>query len=323
MSAARRRLVFAGQLLLGLLLIGTLAWFANVRAVGALLCRTHPGWLACVFLLMLSAYAARCLVHQRIAAVDGHVPLWRLFLATMVGNFFSNLLPAQIGGDIVRGVYLFEYFPSRSRTYASLIVLRTLGGIGSLIVALASAAWLVPPTRIAVVAIACALTAGAWWFFRLALRPMTAKDLVEHGLTGRLRGIARRLVHAVLSYRRHKAMLGGALAASCGITLISVAMYLVAAQALGVSMNWRQALFTGSATQLSALVPGTPGGLGIGEGTFVIAAKEMGVAAGQALAVSLLIRGVAIIISLLGGLLYLLFPVRLADETTSGPTPET
>jgi uncharacterized membrane protein YbhN (UPF0104 family) len=109
--------------------------------------------------------------------------------------------------------------------------------------------------------------------------------------------------------------------------LCAVAMYVVVGEALGVRCGILALCLIVSLVAVVRLLPISLGGLGVGEEAFVVLMGLFGVGADQAAPVALVVLGVGVSMSLLGGLLLLrrtLFvaqaPQMLADSTpSSGP----
>ena len=97
-----------------------------------------------------------------------------------------------------------------------------------------------------------------------------------------------------------------------GTVALAAVIYQVSALALQVPLSFPEALVAASATMLSVLIPLTPGGIGFGEGVFVVMCKLMGIPAEQSLAVAILARVITYLCSLPGGLfyLYLAMPIK-------------
>lgn len=308
--------LFALQITFGLGLLAFMVWQADVRATIALWKRAHAGWLAAGFGAILLIYFLRSVVQQMIAAIDARIPLSKLFSVMLIGSFFSNILPSQVGGDVVRGVYLFPYFHSRSRTYASILYQRAVGALGTLAVAIAGGIWLLPGAwRIPLILIAVAAICGVvvvLFFERLVAwisRLLISGTKLGTGKVARGIGALCRIFESLLSYRRYRLISFVTFVCSCIDTLIGVIVYIIGARALGIHLSFEQALMAGSVTQLAVLLPLTPGGLGIGEGAFVVTGGVLGLPSEQAIAVGILCRCFVLGSSLLGGVIYAFHPM--------------
>jgi uncharacterized protein (TIRG00374 family) len=56
-----------------------------------------------------------------------HVSIWRLYALYMVGKFFNNFLPSNVGGDVVRGYELGKSIDSGADSMASVFMERFTG----------------------------------------------------------------------------------------------------------------------------------------------------------------------------------------------------
>jgi hypothetical protein len=68
-----------------------------------------------------------------------HVPLKALTHYTFVGQFFNNFLPANVGGDLMRGVGLAQYTERSAETAVSIIVDRIIGLLAFMFTAMLAA----------------------------------------------------------------------------------------------------------------------------------------------------------------------------------------
>src|SRR5690606_10761372 len=92
------------------------------------------------------------------------IPHRKLFAFTLIGRFFSLFLPSSIGGDVIKGIYLFPYFERRSQAFAAIVMQRGVGGLSTLLIALvAGYVYLPEPYRnsILIISLVFALTGVA------------------------------------------------------------------------------------------------------------------------------------------------------------------
>ncbi|MFZ2519687.1 MAG: lysylphosphatidylglycerol synthase transmembrane domain-containing protein [Anaerolineae bacterium] len=286
---------------------------ADLAALGARL----AGANGLLVLLALIAYfgaivmnTAKWAVLLR-AQVPG-VPFGALLRYTFIGVFFNNILPANIGGDVMRGYGLSAYTESKLDAAASVIVDRLVGlmaFVSSAVVAALIAIYtthlpdLVVVGAVAIVALAALVFAFAVLFSR-RLRIVLAR-LFDWSLLRPLAPVYGRLADAFGAYRfRYKTLLAAYLIGMTGLMLTNVVNYLLS-QALGGGISFLAIALFNPLIALVLLIPISVGGLGVNQNAYVGFYGLVGVPHDHALAVSLLIQALIIISSLPGGLLWL------------------
>ena len=240
------------------------------------------------------------------------VPFGALLRYTFIGVFFNNILPANIGGDVMRGYGLSAYTESKLDAAASVIVDRLVGlmaFVSSAVVAALIAIYtthlpdLVVVGAVAIVALAALVFAFAVLFSR-RLRIVLAR-LFEWSLLRPLAPVYGRLADAFGAYRfRYKTLLAAYLIGMTGLMLTNAVNYLLS-QALGGGISFLAIALFNPLIALVLLIPISVGGLGVNQNAYVGFYGLVGVPHDHALAVSLLIQALIIISSLPGGLLWL------------------
>jgi uncharacterized protein (TIRG00374 family) len=65
--------------------------------------------------------------HRLLRGLDIHLPLSRVFVLNMVGNFYNSFMPGSTGGDVLKAIYAARQTPHRAAAVMSVIVDRILG----------------------------------------------------------------------------------------------------------------------------------------------------------------------------------------------------
>lgn len=286
---------------------------ADLAALGARL----AGANGLLVLLALIAYFGAIVMNTAkwavlLRAQAPGVPFGALLRYTFIGVFFNNILPANIGGDVMRGYGLSAYTESKLDAAASVIVDRLVGlmaFVSSAVVAALIAIYtthlpdLVVVGAVAIVALAALVFAFAVLFSR-RLRIVLAR-LFEWSLLRPLAPVYGRLADAFGAYRfRYKTLLTAYLIGMTGLMLTNAVNYLLS-QALGGGISFLAIALFNPLIALVLLIPISVGGLGVNQNAYVGFYGLVGVPHDHALAVSLLIQALIIISSLPGGLLWL------------------
>jgi uncharacterized membrane protein YbhN (UPF0104 family) len=298
-SSALRWLAFAGRAALA---FGLLAFLIATLPSGALwtaLSGVSPGvWLASVaaFLGGHVVNASKWRMLLRAAGV-GAAPL-QVVRAHAAGLFANLCLPSLVGGDVVRlgllardgqaGAVALATLADRVIDTAALVALAALG-----------AAWLpsaLDPTARAVLAGAAgALALGTCG----ALAALAA--VPPERWPGPLEGLARKAREALGALLARPRVAAGAFALSFGVQGGFVAINIALARATGIEIAAAAWLLVSPLAKLTALVPVSLGGIGVREATYVVLLAPFGVAAGPAIAQSLLWQAVLIAGGLVAG----------------------
>jgi uncharacterized protein (TIRG00374 family) len=249
---------------------------------------------------------------------DMDVSYLRLLSIYFVGMFFNNFLPTMVGGDIVKGYYLYKYSRKGDVALASIFMDR-YSGFAALMVITAIA--LIP---------GYALISGTALpgFFALLIGGFTAMSLVIW--VGPLHAGAMRMANKVhfyginkkidtfyrvlMSYKRHGDILVKAficsLVVQCGVMI----GYYVLGRGLGMDIPLAYYFLFIPLTTAISMLPISLSGLGIREGAFVFLFAMAGATKEQALTLSLMWFAIGVIVSIIGGIEYVRMGGRKAVE---------
>jgi uncharacterized membrane protein YbhN (UPF0104 family) len=233
----------------------------------------------------------------------------QLFRSYWVARFFNNFLPGQVGGDAYRILYGLDPGAKKTQVASSVLVERIAGLIGLMLVAAiggyASFALLQDagigglPTAAgigALVLLVLATSRSPATWLRRAIMAMPASR-VGAVLAGVLRDL---LVHA----DQRAALLGG-IGLSVAFYVLMACESWLAFFAFGVEMSFGGVLVVVPTIALIVSLPITINGWGTAEAASVLLYMQLGVAEADALAMALLSRVNLLLISGMGGLLYL------------------
>lgn len=338
--AGRSRALWRGvaRLLVAVAALAAVLWWADVGRVLALLGGAHPGWLLAALVSgvlsnIASAWRWRALV------------LWlgqRIGLGWAVGIYFravmiNALLPgAVVGGDLYRAHGLVRLAMPGLAAGLSVLCDR-LSGLWVLVaLGAGAAAWGAgQDVHVAVPGLLHWLPPAAWLLLTLALlvlplvllalgrRALPAPVVATTPAPGAISlpdatpaPLRRRL--ALLAHRPHAlAQYGWQLLGSAAVQLLSVGVLACGGAALGLALPvWAYAL-AAVPTFLMATLPISLGGWGTREAAAVLAFASLGVAAPQAVALSVLYGLSAALQAVAGGLLMLRSPSASDHQPTT------
>ena len=286
-------------------------------------------------------------------AVEINVGLGRLLRYQWVAEFFNNFLPAQVGGDVMRGYALAADTKRTADAAASVVIDRFIGlMIFMLAAAVASTAMLIwgrPDGAplvdqgllfMQVAAVGSGAVTLLLLFLIAALLSRTLKRWAEAilqrlPLASKTLPIWQKLAVAFHAYRRHPAaLLWTAFCSALIVILTSVNIWLIARAMQPGAISMIEVLAINPIIVFALIVlPLAPGGLGIRQGAFATLFLLMGAGFDLGKAVGLLQQAIGYLVSIPGGLLWLRRDRRsgqaqktiIADgtiPTESTPTPQ-
>lgn len=275
-------------------------------------------------------------------AIGLPVALRRLLAYQWIAEFFGNFLPAQIGGDLMRGYALAADSHRTADAAASIIIDRFLGLLVFMLAAtLASLVLLVrggtagePTTgeaQLSLRLIALGSTAASLLllFILSALLSRRLKYVAEWllgrlPLSNRTIPIWQRLAHAFNAYRhQYRALLLAALGSLLIVLLTSVNIWLITQAITPGGIAWSEVLAINPMIVFIGLVlPLSPGGLGVRQSAFYATYLLVGRSGQLGLAVGLLQQLIGYLVSLPGGYLWLRSGAKSTPTAASLPLPD-
>jgi glycosyltransferase 2 family protein len=307
-------------------LIAYLLTRVDVANVGAAVRAANYAYLAVALLLYAGAVASGGLKWYIILRAQGiDIPFTALLAYTLEGVFFNNFLPANVGGDVMRGYGLARHTDRAAEAAVSVVVDRVVGLIAFMTAAFISAVVVVFFTGQrqlmgTVLASGLGMAALAGLFAAVLSRRVRAlvEPLFKNRWLARLQPTYHRLSDALSAYRFKFGRLVLAFGVSLGTLILSnFANYLVA-EALGGGVSLLHIFLFNPLIAFVLLIPVSVGGLGLNQGAFVFFYGLVGVDKQIALPISLVMQIIIYITSLPGGFLWW----RSRRQAAPAPSPQ-
>ncbi len=301
------------KIFLTLAIIGVLFARVDLRLMAQHLARANPAFLLLAlalyfFAISLGAIKWRVVVRaQNLPASVGD-----LLTYSLVGLFFGNLLPSNVGGDVVRAYGLMRATGRAEAAAISVLVDRLMGLVAFLgaavVMAALAAATLTRGSELEQIEIAT-VVAAALFIFAAALLfsrrvSKRIKNIFDLAPLARVRPMAQRVYHALQVYRHSYRALALNLALSACIVIVTTLVWYTLSLALGVSIPVLYFFLFNPLIAFVLLIPISFNGLGPKEATAVFFFGLAGVPAEIALAMSLIFHLIVILTSLPGGILW-------------------
>ena len=308
----RDRLITVLKIVVSLGLIVYLFTRMDLAQVGSLLSAANYWYLLPAALLYLAAMSNAGLKWYVLLRAQGiSVPFLAVLSYTYVGFFFNNFLPANVGGDVMRGYGMARYTEQAAEAAVSVVVDRIVGlmaFIFSAAIATGVAVLLMNQEGlrgIETIALAGFLAVAGGFAVILSRR---VRDLVARVFRwtplAPLASLYERLSDALDAYRHSY----GALALAFCLSLLTLVLtnftdYLIA-QSLGGGIPLIYIFIFNPIIAFVLLVPISIGGLGVTQAAYPFFYGLVGVSPSLAFAVSLLKQMVIYVTSLPGGILW-------------------
>lgn len=314
----KQTLVVIAKITFSMLVIGLLFRKVNSSQVWSCVREAQPQpFFLGVFLGLVTVWIAGLRWHHLLKIFQVNVPLKSLVCIAQIGQFFSMFLPGPTGDDLTRMLYISKLAKGRfGEACTSVLIDRVIGLSSVLLVALVC----IPQHLHLLVR-----SHQTYW---LGLAIMSAGTLVglaallfffisKHRQEGWIQTCLARLpgkrFHAKMERTSallctNKESLGSVLAAAIGTQLIICLFFFLAGYAVGIQVSpWIWLGFVPIILAANA-VPITIAGLGVREYLMVL---FLGVLAEvdeeRALAASFLVFAMLLLVSLIGGIVYVLF----------------
>lgn len=286
---------------------------ANLNEVAAQLSSAKLGLVAVALALYVTAIVINGFKWQVLLRAQGvRVPLTAVLRFLFVGFFFNNFLPANVGGDVMRGYGLARYTDRTADAAVSVIVDRVVGLTAYLSTAVVAAIVAVNLTGhselekvewVAIVALT-GLMVGFGVLLSRRLRALITRAFSWRWLNP-LAPLWERVSAAFNAYRFRYAALASAFSIALLGILCTTFVNWFLSQAMGGYMPLAAIFLFNPLIALVLMIPISVGGIGVSQTAYPFFFGLAGVPADHALAVSLLIYAVAVVASLPGGVLWL------------------
>lgn len=264
-------------------------------------------------LALLSAYKWSILLQ----AIGGKVGLGHLFQLYLVGYFFNNVLPSNVGGDVIRALEVRREIGDGSAAMASVFVERFTGLTALMILAIASFVSHVHLFDDRWFALAMLAAIGGYGLILAVLWQQKVVTRLERWTgTSRLgRSITKLLkLHAAIrSYGGRGRALAWAMVLSFLFYGLAVLNVYVSSLAFGVQVPFLLLVVIVPMILIISMMPISLGGIGLQEWAYFYTFQAIGAGGSLGLLVALLMRVKNLTYGLLGGLLYALRRGNVAD----------
>jgi uncharacterized protein (TIRG00374 family) len=243
-------------------------------------------------------------------ACGDDVPFWRLYGIYVASQFFNNVLPSSVGGDVVRAFMINRVIAAPKRALGSIVVERFTGLVVLLI--LGVTAMLTSPalrTNGMLFVLVTASVIGSVVFVGAILSTRSvelfSRPLARFAAAARLLDKTTRFQQSLREYGNHSGTIVGSLALSVVFYAGAILNIWFVCAGIGQPIAFETAAIVVPVVLLVSLLPITVSGLGLTEWAFMVGFEAVGASGSLGIAAGLLLRGKQIVWSAAGYLAYL------------------
>jgi len=200
------------------------------------------------------------------------IPWWTLVYFTAIGFFFSLFLPSAIGGDVVKGFYIYKHSGKKLASFTSIFLDRLAGGLGFLTIAIAALVYYsnraeLIPVRNVVLVVFAATVIG---FLPLLSRRFATglKRVIVRVPVKKIRSGLLHLIDHFKAYREDKRILAKVFLASLFGQIIFITVNYVLGLSLRLDISYLNFFFVIPLIAAFSMAPSI-NGLGVREAGFI------------------------------------------------------
>lgn len=237
-------------------------------------------------------------------------PFLHLFALYFVGSFFSNFLPTEVGGDLMRSYRVGQISGKQIESLAATTMERVTGFSAMILLAVVGLLFNVSLSNsmrltYIVVGVFCALVVTVILlsnreFARFIKTKIPFKNF--RNILEKIESFYKRL----LLYKKESHVLLSALIISIIFQFVPICYVYGLLISFGIEVSFRPLLLIIPTVSLLGILPISINSIGVREGAFVYLFTHMGVSTSESFAVSLVYRIGILLITLLGGVFYLI-----------------
>jgi len=295
----------------GLGLLVFLLWRVDWREMARIVSQASISYMGLALFIELLNMVPKVLRWRALLISQGtREPFLRLLSIYFIGGFFSNFLPSDVGGDTMRMLRMAQLTGRGADAVSSVLVERLCGLFAVLLMGTVA---VLSNWRLASAGGISFLVLGAFFAFVLGIlllfslqRVRARADRLSIPWLSALMGKLGMLYDSIYAFRGRWRTLLVVLAFSLLFRLVSISSLYVQSLALHVPIPFIWLMMVISLIAVVTSLPLSLNAIGIKEGAYVFFFGLAGITAPQALALALLSRALTLVVSLVGGVIYLL-----------------
>ncbi|MCC6350595.1 MAG: flippase-like domain-containing protein [Candidatus Eisenbacteria bacterium] len=285
-------------------------------------------WLAVAFGLMLASNVLGSYQWSRLLRGAGiGLPFWKVCAYYHVGLFFNNFLPANVGGDFARVMDASRTTGSRATSFSTVLLDRMIGTVTLAGLAVVTTLPAIDHFHLGVVYAGLLFVFVASGMLLWAIfhpRSLATVERLLSGLgLGRLKPALDELADRLQGFRHQRRLFMELFIVALIVQVMRVGVHVLTARALGLAVP--AAYFFLFVPLLAVIVslPISLNGIGVREAAGIQLFGLVGLSPGRAFSLQFTTYLVAVAVSLIGGVVFLVrIPHRRAEARSSRRLPE-
>ncbi len=300
-------------------LLAYLIYLADWRNIYTTVSHLHLGlFLLAIGTFLLGVVFLTIRWQVLLGIIGTRLPFTRLYRFYLIGYFFNNFLPTTIGGDVMRAMLVAQLNQQRAESVGMVLLERLLGFVAILTLGAASLFWVSNYFSTArIIYLTVLLIAIAIGIFYLLFHPPFFNRLTrvfEKIHWFKLGDRLTRVFGSIHRFREYKIRILQTFVLSLVSQILFIAMNYLLAQALGLDqVSFGFLLLVIPAAFLLGLFPSI-NGLGVRDTGYVFLLKRIGLTTAESLSLSFLNTLVPMLVSVVGGILFLTYRNRREVE---------
>jgi uncharacterized protein (TIRG00374 family) len=299
------------KVIVSITLISVLLWGVDWQDIGSRLRSLDPALAISAFVLLSVQYPLSAWKWRKSLRLHGADERLGLLLRVLcIAFFFNNFLPTAIGGDAYRAYKTFDATARPAHAISAVILERLLGILALLFIGYVCAVYMVlfetlahrelVATALVVTAAGAAVAALIWH-----RRPWFAQRVID-----RLKKVHKLepFFCSLRTIKRNKRHFPGLVGLSLAFQALAVFIISLLFASIGINGTLAESGFTAAASGVATVLPISINGVGVMEGSFVVAALEAGLPYSEAVLVALCLRAYMLLASVAFAFLYMFEP---------------
>jgi uncharacterized membrane protein YbhN (UPF0104 family) len=268
-----------------------------------------------IFLIQLLVISVR--YYKALECMGIHIPLIKTIRPTYIGYFFSQTLISFVGGDAIRVLITSDAGEKITQIAKAVVVDRLAGFAGQILLLALTLPFLIPllpdiGLKIFLLLIILGSGGLVLMLFFLGKKTNIANS---KGIVGKLMSYSKRILDRLYTGQALLYIFG----LSFLIGLINCIAYFAIAKALNIPLTFWQVLILTPPALFLSMMPVSISGWGVREGATVMMLAIAGISSSDALCISIIFGLSLLIVSLPGGILWLVSPKRIQKKQVPEP----
>jgi len=324
--SGRAALLLGGKVVISLALFAWLFHRVQWSNIVATIEHARWEWLGAAFLLLILSNVLGSYQWNRLMrAVGIQIPFWKVCSYYHVGLFFNNFLPANVGGDLARIFDASRAGHTRTTALSTVLMDRMVGTVALAGLAVVTTLPAIDQFHLA------AIYLGVLGFFAFAVTMLWAvfHPTFLHTITallariglGRFRPALEELAERLGGFRGQKRLFLELFTVAAAVQIMRIFVHVLVARALGVQVELAYFFLFVPLLAVIVSLPISLNGIGVREGVGILLFGMVGLDKGSAFSLQFTTYLVAVAVSLIGGLVFLVrIPHRRAEAQSSRRT---